>query len=281
MGSMWRTVFNMLPDFSGILLAAVGVAFIVAPEFVSKLPTWLRWTLAVLLVVLGLAGLRSSYVQHQSDASDKDDLKHQLEGVSNQLQTLNSKVQSQFAPTAQPPKKQRISTAAATPKPSDVQPIQLSALFANPKSPTVMVENQSDRVADKITWEAVLYRESDMTLLSFATQDIGYVKAHSRGANYSIDLPNIQKLTIGGGSPQIAIGDVFTGSISFDCADCKGVTYIVHLIWGSSGWTYEVPNLGARLAVTKDQSFEGKQRWVQALTALAPPNARKPIVEQE
>ena len=133
-----------------------------------------------------------------------------------------------------------------------------------------MVENRSDHVADRITWEAVLYRESDLALLSFATQDIGYVKPHSHGSNYSIDLPNVPKMVIGGGSPQIAVGDVFTGSISFDCADCKGVTYIVHLVWGQSGWTYEVPNVGAGLALTKDQSLEGKQRWVQTLLGFLP-----------
>ncbi|MGA3049466.1 MAG: DUF308 domain-containing protein [Terracidiphilus sp.] len=71
---MWTTVFDMLPDISGILLAALGVALVVAPEMVSKLPTWIRWTLAALLIVVGIAGLRSSYVQRQESDQKQSDL---------------------------------------------------------------------------------------------------------------------------------------------------------------------------------------------------------------
>ena len=163
----------------------------------------------MLLVVLGLAGMRSSYVQHKADASEKDDLNRQLSGVGNQLKTLNAKVEAQFAPPTKLSNKQRLGVPSLEPqaplaqqaKPPEVLPIQLAATFANPRSPSVLIENRSDHVADRITWEAVLYRESDLALLSFATQDIGYVKPHSHGSNYSIDLPNVPKMVIGGRLP--------------------------------------------------------------------------------
>ena len=85
---MWTTIFNMLPDVSGVLLAAVGVALVVAPEMVSKLPTWLRRTLALLLMILGVAGLRSSYVQHRDDAIEKGASKKELEDMTKKLSDL-------------------------------------------------------------------------------------------------------------------------------------------------------------------------------------------------
>jgi hypothetical protein len=154
--------------------------------------------------------------------------------------------------------------------PNQNTPIVLIANIVNPKSPAIVVENTSDNVAEGITWELVLYRTRDLAFMSFATQNIGYVKPHSTGAKYSMDLLNIPKLT--DGDPQIINGDVFIGTLAVDCPDCRGNTYIVQFVWGESGWLYELKDYHGKLAVAKDNTKEGKEAYIEGLDRLIPPN---------
>jgi hypothetical protein len=109
----------------------------------------------------------------------------------------------------------------------------------------------------------VAFRTSDLSYFGFATQSVGYIKARSESARYSLDLPNIQKSSDGNG--QIIDGDELTGSISVDCPQCDIQTYIVHFVWGHTAWFFESPKKAGYL-VPKDMSKDGRMKYIQLLT---------------
>ncbi len=63
----WNSFFNDLPDVSGILLAAIGAAVVFAPEPIKALESKpkIRWTVAIVLLALGMAGMISSHIQRR------------------------------------------------------------------------------------------------------------------------------------------------------------------------------------------------------------------------
>lgn len=265
-----KAVFDMLPDVSGILLAEVGVALFIAPDFVSQMKEWIRWTLAGLLVALGVAGMASSYNQHRVDAREKAKLTDDLHNVEAKLATLTQGLFSR-------PSQDHVEKGPS--KKSEQKPVMISAKLYDPKSLAIAVENQSGRVAQGVTWELVLFRESDQVPFSFATQEIGYVKPHSTSAAYSMNLDGIPKAPIVGDS-RLRDGDTFSGCLSVDCPDCKGTTYIVHFVWGSGGWIYRVEGSNGGLAVPKDVSNEGVLRYIGALESIAKKEDRIPIISR-
>ena len=142
-------------------------------------------------------------------------------------------------------------------------PILLSATFSDPQSPVLVVSNSSARVAEAVTWAMVSFRTSDLSYCGFVNQSIGYVKAHSVSARYSLDLPTIAKRC--DGDAQIKDGDELTGSISVDCPQCEIRTYIVHFVWGDAGWFFESKQKGGYI-VPGDMSKEGRTKYIQLFT---------------
>jgi hypothetical protein len=73
---IWQALFDALPDVSGVLLAAVGVAIVIAPEPIQNLEKrkYVRWILAAALVAMGVAGLWSSFLQRGRDGIEKSEL---------------------------------------------------------------------------------------------------------------------------------------------------------------------------------------------------------------
>jgi hypothetical protein len=267
---MWKTVFDMLPDVSGILLAAVGVALVVAPDFLSVMKKWVRWTLAALLAALGVAGMVSSYVQHRDESRGKVKLEGDLIDVQSKMADLSKNLFSR--PTQDKPVKVPVANVKQ-------EPITVAAKLYDPKSLSIEVENLSEHVAQGVTWELVLFRASDQAIFSFATQSIGYVKPHSKSAFYSMNLENIPKApTPMSGDGQMRIGDVFIGSLALDCPDCKGTSYIVHLVWGDGGWIYKIIGANGGLAFPKDSSKSGISQFTGWLEAAATPADRIPIM---
>ncbi len=73
-------------------------------------------------------------------------------------------------------------------------------------------------------------------------------------------------------------GDVFTGQITVDCADCAFARYIVHLVWGESGWFCEARTpLVAPSSSKPDMTPEGRRILIQAFDSAAPVPDRVPI----
>jgi hypothetical protein len=155
-------------------------------------------------------------------------------------------------------------------------PIVLAATFMHPQALSITVENKSNRTAEGITWEAFLYRRSDATYLSFETQAIGYVKPHSTGASYSMNLENIIVQT--DGNRRIAQGEHLIGTVAVDCPQCEGMTYVLYLVWGNSGWQYELKGQRAKLlAIRPDYPEEVKKNAIKSLEDSIPMNERVAI----
>jgi hypothetical protein len=142
-------------------------------------------------------------------------------------------------------------------------PIQLSATFYDAQSPSLVISNSSERIADGVIWGVIALRTSDLSYFGFATQSIGYIKPRSESASYLLDLPRIQKVSDGNG--QIADGDELTGSIFIDCPQCEIQTYIVHFVWGHAGWFFESPRKAGYI-VPKDMSKDGRAKYIRLFT---------------
>lgn len=177
-----------------------------------------------------------------------------------------SQYRKPIAPTPQEPSR---------PAPSE-SAVQLTAEFINPESLSIAVYNPSDDVIENVIWSMVAFRTSDLYLFSFATQSIGYIKPHSRSANYSMALDTIPRDTEEGNT-QLREGDELTGSVSIDCPHCSVQTYIIHLIWKQSGWYYESPQKGGYI-VPKDTSKPGREQYIELLTGPQFAPNRIPIV---
>ena len=125
-------------------------------------------------------------------------------------------------------------------------PIDIEAIISYPKCPAISLRNLSNRVATGLTWEITLFRTTNFNftssgqqqiyVTSLPTQQMGFVKAHSE------DLPSTMfpEAYCRSDGP-IKEGDDLIGSLFVDCPECgKGTTYIVHLVWGKSGWYVHV-----------------------------------------
>lgn len=132
--------------------------------------------------------------------------------------------------------------------PEQSKGIALNVLLEKPTSPCIVVVNDTDNVANGIAWELVMYRTSDHGLFSYATQTLGYVKAHSTSACYAMDLNRIAYMS---GAPQVSNGEEYIGSIVVDCPTCRGTTLIVGFTWGVNGWFYQVTDGNGRLFLPK------------------------------
>ena len=165
-----------------------------------------------------------------------------------------------------------------TARPSESTPKITPALsvgIMGPSDPELIVENLSDSLADRIVWELVMFRVSDQAFFSFATQDMGYLKPHSKSPGYSMHLENLPRAP---GGDQLRDGDEFIGSLSVDCPICKGTTLIVSLVWHKGGWFYEVPNTNGGLILPKDMSKEAITQYVSWLPSIVPVVDRRPIL---
>lgn len=146
--------------------------------------------------------------------------------------------------------------------PTPQSDLVLSVSLITPTAPAIIIENQSDGVADGVRWELVMVRTSDQAFLSYATQNIGYVKAHSKSAPQGMPLNRLPNSS----GIQIANGDHLIGTLSIDCPLCKGNTLVVSFVWGSSGWFREVPNGNGGLVVPPNLSKDAVSRYIDLLS---------------
>ena len=165
---------------------------------------------------------------------------------------------------------------ADTVKPRQLEPV-LSASLVNPSTPAILVENSSDTVAENIHWELVMFRLSDHAFCSYATQNIGYVKPHSRSANYDM---NLNSLPHAPQTPQLANGDRLIGTISVDCPTCRGTTLIVSFTWGVEGWFYSLPQSTGGLSLPRGMTDEAIKQYIDSIEASIPLQLRHPIQAQ-
>jgi hypothetical protein len=141
------TAFNFLPDFSGILLAAVGVALVVVPEAIQKIQhrKGLRWTIATVLVVLGGIGMGSSFVQHQKSDETITGLGNKLNGIGTKLDWIIQHPSSPAEKRAAIKIRDEIAAPTAPeqhPKPSSLPGTQPAVPIAAPTVATVAPPQQ-------------------------------------------------------------------------------------------------------------------------------------------
>lgn len=158
--------------------------------------------------------------------------------------------------------------------PAQKSGVELGVSLVDPTAPSIVVDNQTDSLAEGIIWELVMFRTTDQGLLSYTTQNIGYVKPHSKSPRESIQLNSLQAF---GGGGQVKIGESFIGTLSIDCPLCRGTTLIVSFVWGSSGWFYKVPDGDGRLILPKDISKDTVSRFIDRIDTVIGPELRIPI----
>ena len=87
-----HNLYNLLPDFSGIFLAAVGVALFFAPAWVEKINRTGRWLVAVLLILFEALGMRSSFVQRRNADKLQTELMERLKLMNAALDSVGPKL---------------------------------------------------------------------------------------------------------------------------------------------------------------------------------------------
>jgi hypothetical protein len=96
MMELFRTVFDMLPDVAGILLAALSLSLLFLPRELKVLEApkwrWLRWTLAAIFAVVGIGGLASNWVQKSQDKKERGELNGKITNLQNQLTSMSQKI---------------------------------------------------------------------------------------------------------------------------------------------------------------------------------------------
>jgi hypothetical protein len=80
--------------------------------------------------------------------------------------------------------------------------ITIQASIINPVMPSIIVENTSDKVAQGVIWELAVFRARDLVFVSLPTQNIGFIKPHSRSAPYEMFSPGIPIFTKNGSVAQ-------------------------------------------------------------------------------
>jgi hypothetical protein len=118
-----------------------------------------------------------------------------------------------------------------------------------------------------------MFRTTDQAFFSYAAQNIGYVKPHSKSARYTMQLNTLPQAPGGG---QIVNGENFIGALSVDCPACRGTTLIVRFVWGRSGWFYEVPDGNGQLVLPKDMSKNTISHFAESINATVKPQDRTP-----
>jgi hypothetical protein len=90
-----QRLFYDLPDFSGVLLTAIGGAIMFVPEWIKALEgkRKLRYSIAILLIILGVLGLVSGHVQRAASDKAQMELNQKVENLQKGQQTTNSGVQ--------------------------------------------------------------------------------------------------------------------------------------------------------------------------------------------
>jgi len=154
--------------------------------------------------------------------------------------------------------------------------LQLAVSLVGSTDRSIVVDNQTDKLVEGITWELVMFRTTDQAFLSYATQNIGYVKPHSKSARHAMQLNTLAQAPGGGG--RTANGESFIGTLVVDCPTCAGTTLIVSFVWGGSGWFYEVPGRNGQLLMPTDMSKDTISKFIEAMNATVKREDRIPIL---
>jgi len=154
----------------------------------------------------------------------------------------------------------------------------VSLRFVYPKSPALILVNQSTVIAKDIKWAVALW---NMDLpdrddpLPIPVRTFDWIKPHDEGGPQNLfDSPLV--------SPLLKQGNRLFGSVSLDCPECeRGRTYIVNIVWGDSGWYSEIRNeKSGKILIPSNFLKESRIKYFKALEAAVPAQSRIPIGER-
>lgn len=162
-----------------------------------------------------------------------------------------------------------------------VQPsITVALRFVYPKSPALMIINESDVVVRDIKWTVILW---NMDLpergdpLPIPVQTFDWLKGYDEGGPQNLFSSPLV-------APLLKPGNRLFGSASVNCPTCtRGRTYIVYIVWGEDGWFSEVEaekSGKALVPATVPFSRDSREKYFAALEAMVPEQARLPIIKE-
>ena len=111
--------------------------------------------------------------------------------------------------------------------------------FVYPKSPALILVNQTEAIARNIKWTIVLW---NMDLpdrdnpLPIPVSSFDWLRPNGESGPLNLfDSPTV--------SPLLKPGNRLYGSASVSCPECsRGRTYLIYIVWGEGGWFAEAQN---------------------------------------
>jgi hypothetical protein len=158
-------------------------------------------------------------------------------------------------------------------------PPVMALRFVYPKSPALLLINESQAIARDIKWEVALW---NMDLpdrddpLPIPASLFDWLRPHDEGGPQNLfDGPLV--------APLLKRGDRLFGSASVVCPTCaRGRTYIVYIVWGESGWFSEVENeQSGHLLIPPNFMKASRAEYFKFLEAAAPARSRTAIAERK
>ena len=149
--------------------------------------------------------------------------------------------------------------------------------FVYPKSPALILDNQSAVIARDIKWTVLLWNmdlpdRNDPLPIPVSTFD--WLRPHDQGGPQNLfGSPHV--------APLLKPGNRLFGSAAVICPECaRGRTYIVYIVWNDSGWFSEVEHVKSGTPFEPlNSNFlkEGRIAHFNALKLMAPAQSRTPI----
>lgn len=156
-------------------------------------------------------------------------------------------------------------------------PPVMALRFVCPKSPALLLINESEAIARDIKWEVAVW---NMDLpdrndpLPIPATLFDWLRPHDEGGPQNLfDGPLV--------APLLKPGDRLFGSASVVCPTCaRGRTYIVYIVWGENGWFSEVKNeQSGHLIIPRNFMKASREEYFKLLEAAVSPQSRTPIAE--
>jgi hypothetical protein len=151
----------------------------------------------------------------------------------------------------------------------------VSLRFVYPKSPALVLVNNSEIIARDIKWVVVLFNmdlpdRDDPLPIPINTFD--WLKPHTEGGPQNLFRSELV-------SPLLKPGNRLFGSASVTCPACaRGRTYVVYIVWGEGGWFAELEDeKSGDIIIPRNFSKETRMKSFNELQDKVPAQSRIPI----
>ena len=157
-----------------------------------------------------------------------------------------------------------------------IKPSDVAIRLVHPKSPALLLVNQSAVVAREIKWTVALWNmdlsdRNDPLPIPIKTFD--WIRPNEVGGPQQI----FNNLIV---NSFLKSGDRLMGTISVNCPECtRGRTYVVFIVWNEGGWFSEVEiDKPGSVLVPESVLNDGLAKFLKALEAAVPTQQRLPIL---